>query len=113
MTMNSYRHTHGYLSVENDVIPCDPDDHRWLKLMKDPRRFVGKTKVGDAEVSTVFLCINHGRGECDLWFETMLFDFGSPDDCWMRRYETWDEASAGHERAVACLREGGDLESLP
>jgi hypothetical protein len=69
------------------------------------KRIVGKTKVGEAEVSTVLLVIDHNFGEGPpLIFETMVF--GGPHDEWMERYSTEAEAKAGHDRVVAALREG-------
>lgn len=63
------------------------------------KRHVAKSKIGDdVEVSTVFLGLNHGFGGPEKWFETMIF--GGKLDGYQRRYETWDEAVAGHELAV-------------
>lgn len=68
-------------------------------------RRVGKTRVFDrAEVSTVFLGLDH-QWDPDgppLLFETMVF--GGRLDEHTERYSTWDEAVAGHERVVAMVR---------
>lgn len=57
-------------------------------------------------VSTVFLGLDHnfwGEGP-PILFETMVFaDDGCSDDLGQERYATWDEAVAGHERAVEKL----------
>jgi hypothetical protein len=60
-------------------------------------------------ISTVFLELNHGFGERDLWYETMIFDDGSDipfesDYCW--RYETKEEAEEGHRKIVKLFKEG-------
>lgn len=64
-------------------------------------RRVAETRVCGVWVSTVFLGNNHQFGDGPpLIFETMIF--GGPDDQdYQERYSTWDEALAGHERAVA------------
>ncbi|UFS59508.1 hypothetical protein [Subtercola endophyticus] len=66
-------------------------------------RTVALTKVGEAEVSTVFLVIDHGfgRGEPVL-FESMIF--GGPRDQEGWRYHTEAEALSGHNALVAELQ---------
>lgn len=66
---------------------------------------VGKTKVGKAEVSTVFLGLNHNwlRGEPLLW-ETMIFGGPHSDEYQERCSGTWVDAEAMHNRAVAMLQ---------
>jgi len=66
-------------------------------------RFVAKTQVGDATLSTVCIGIDHNfyhRGP-PLLFETMVFGGEHDEECW--RCSTWDEAVAQHERVVAEL----------
>jgi hypothetical protein len=63
-------------------------------------RIVAKTRVGESEVSTVFLGIDHQFGEGPpLLFETMVFG-GDGMDGHTRRYTTWAEAEAGHAEVV-------------
>lgn len=86
--------------------PVPVDDLRRVELgMQDyAKRRVAKDVVGGAEVSTVFLGLDHrmfGDGP-PLLFETMIF--GGECDELQRRYETWDEAEHGHARIVARLR---------
>lgn len=66
-------------------------------------RQVNLSRRHHIRVSTVFLAINHGFGKRDLWFETMIF--GGGVDGYQMRYETWDEAERGHERAVFRARQ--------
>lgn len=61
-------------------------------------RKIAYTKLKNCTVSTVFLAINHGFHGGDLWFETMIF--GGPNDGEMWRYETYEQAEAGHAHAV-------------
>jgi hypothetical protein len=67
-------------------------------------RIVGKTQIGDVEVSTVFLAFNHGIDDRPLWFETMVF--GGEHDQYQERYETYSQAEEGHKRVVEMVRTG-------
>lgn len=69
-------------------------------------RRVAYDEIGEANVSTVFLGLDHNYGDGPpLLFETMVFGLpGETEYQW--RYATWDEAVAGHERAVVAVREG-------
>jgi hypothetical protein len=53
-------------------------------------------------VSTIVLPFNHGIHEDPLFFETMIFN--GPHDGFMDRYATYDEAVAGHAKAVAMAK---------
>lgn len=70
------------------------------------QKVIGRTNIGDVLISTVFLGLNHGFGERDLWFETMVF--GGTDNEAMERYETLDQAKHGHEKAVRAIILGQD-----
>ena len=67
---------------------------------------VGDDTVDGQRVSTVFLYFDHNwkPGSPPALFETMIFD--GPYDNEMWRYATYDEAKAGHDRIVNCLKEG-------
>jgi len=84
---------------------------RWLETA-GPARIVAQTHVSDTvRVSTVFLGLNHQHftgGPLEI-FETMIF--GGPHDSYMERYATWDEADAGHLRAVALATTPAGAES--
>jgi hypothetical protein len=75
---------------------------RWIETNRQAR-IVKQEMVGNYFVSTVFLGLDHGFGGGPLWFETMVF-LGAGTEDFSERYETWDEAVAGHERAVALYR---------
>ena len=82
------------------------------RLLADPDyRVVGKTQVGDDEVSTVWLGCNHnwfGTGP-PIIFETLVF----PDCELMERYTTEDDARTGHDLMVARLRAGIPPDYVP
>ena len=70
-------------------------------------RRVAKTTIGDVDVSTVHLIIDHRFGDGPpLIFETMVF--GGPLDEECDRYSTEAEAKAGHAAMVARVCEAGE-----
>lgn len=75
---------------------------RWFEASGRLRQ-IGQTQIGEAEVSTVFLGIDHsfGHGRPLLW-ETMVF--GGSLDKEMYRYETRQQAMKGHEEMVERVR---------
>jgi hypothetical protein len=93
-------------------VPCG-DLLEWAWWFENADRTIARTRVGPIEVSTVFLGLDHGfRGRVQL-FETMCF--GAQDKMvkigkrarlmrsdlnYQDRYETWDEAEKGHQRAI-------------
>ncbi len=71
--------------------------------MSFPGKRVAKDTAGVAEVSTVFLGLNHGWGDGPpLIFESLVFD--GPLDGEMRRYSTEIEARAGHAELLELVR---------
>lgn len=96
--------------------PVAVDHEEWSAwMMSQPPTIAGfnrlkrvgrRTKIGEAEVSTVFLSVDHNwGGGPPILFETMIFG-NAAFDGFQDRYHTWDEAAAGHKRVVAALREG-------
>jgi hypothetical protein len=78
----------------------------WGKWMATGDRIVAKTQIGDADVSTVFLGLDHGFGRSTpILFETMVF--GGALDGEQERYATRDEAQAGHDTMVERVKEAG------
>ncbi len=66
---------------------------------------VARETVNGVDVSTVFLGIDHAfGGGPPLLFETMIF--GGPHNEYQERYSTWEEAEAGHKRAVELATAG-------
>jgi len=83
---------------------------RWgqfVQLFEDPDyRRVGATDLGQVQISTVWLGIDHNftRQGPPVIFETMLFGLFAELDLADRtqwRYRTLEEAQTGHERVVA------------
>jgi hypothetical protein len=97
---------------DGDGNPVPVEDWKaWAEWFETADRVVAKTKVGDAEVSTVFLGLDHAfMGGPPILYETMVF--GGPDDQndqW--RHRNRHEALAFHDQIVAALRDGAPLPS--
>jgi hypothetical protein len=76
----------------------------WARRMEDQEyRIIGNTQIGDVEVSTIWLGLDHHwGGGPPILFETMIF--GGEYDRWQIRYSTEEEARAGHEVACRMVR---------
>jgi len=73
---------------------------RWDMSTPFERKIVGKDQVGEVEVSTVFLGLNHQFFDGPpLVFETMVF--GGLRGDYQKRYSTWVEAERGHAQVLA------------
>lgn len=71
----------------------------WAMFNESANRIVKKTQLPDCDVSTVFLGINHRHGPgAPILFETMIF--GGDHNEYCERYSTWEEAEAGHQKAI-------------
>lgn len=71
----------------------------WARWFEGKDRHVANETIGDSQISTVFLGLNHSFGDGPpLLFETLVF--GGKLDQEMDRYSTWDEAEAGHKAMV-------------
>lgn len=70
----------------------------WSEWFGSNDRRVRLDEVGGCVVSTVFVGL-----ERDI-FETMVFDHPG-EDVYQDRYNTWDEAVKGHEKAMAWVEE--------
>jgi hypothetical protein len=109
MTNPDLTHMHTY-DRDGNIIPDDYYDRtkysrREFKWGTEQR--VGRTKVGDYLVSTVWLLgIDHGYGdEPPILFETMVLGTDDEDHP-LRRYATEEQAMRGHLAAVDRLRTG-------
>lgn len=78
----------------------------WARTFEGGERSVARTEVSPGViVSTVFLGVDHSFGHgLPLLFETMIFRNGNGEEQW--RYSTWEEAEAGHAKAVEEARQG-------
>lgn len=86
---------------------------RWVELRQRGWEYIvlAKTWVGDLEVSTVWLGLNHQFGDGPpLIFETMIFDRARVDAMgFQARYSTEQQARDGHDEAVDRLQRGVEL----
>lgn len=95
----------GHYDMEGERVSAD---EWWQRRMEDPSyKRVAWTEVGDYEVSTVLLGIDHGMdpSKPPLIFETMIFD-ADRHGVWTDRYSNKVAALAGHDQAVAMAKAG-------
>lgn len=105
-----------FILKDKKPVPCK-SVLKWGAWIQENNPPLAKERVGNKEVSTVFLGMNHNiwGGKRHL-FETMVFStrvrrtnnlFGktrtSYDD-YTRRYSTWREAMKGHKEVVGKVR---------
>ena len=86
-------------------IPVPVDDLiEWGRWIEKANRHVAQDRVGDVQISTVFLGLDHSFGQPGppILFETMVF--GGPLDSEMERYATWEEAEIGHKAMLERVR---------
>ncbi len=90
-----------YAILKDKKVVMVRDVMDWAMSKVDRR--VAKTYVGDVYISTVFLGMDHGFGGRPQWFETMVF--GGTMDGEQQRYETYEDAEAGHLLMVNRVKE--------
>ena len=93
--------SHFYVLNEDHSVRSAPMEE-WAGWFNNPDvRRVAFEAIGDAEVSTVFLGLDHSYGNSNrpILFETMVF--GSDLNGEMDRCSTWDEAVAMHNAMVS------------
>lgn len=105
-----------YYILENKKIKPIADLLEWGRWFeKKENRIVDQTREGDVLISTVFLGLDHrfsyDESAPPLVFETMIF--GGPHDQFQERYCTWDEAVAGHNRAIEKVRSKPKSKAMP
>lgn len=78
---------------------------QWAERFEDNAyKRVAFDSVGDFEISTVWLGLDHQYGDGEpLIFETMVFGSSPNEENEMRRYTSEDEARAGHAEIVQSL----------
>lgn len=92
-----------YILVDKKPVRC-PDISEWGKWFEVNDKSVGKTTIGDINISTVFLGLDHNHwGGEPVLFETMIF--GGEDDQYQDRCSTYEEAEAMHERVVKMVKD--------
>jgi hypothetical protein len=97
--------------LDQDGRPVMVEDlTEWAKWMsEDKRRFLKRTEVAEATVSTVFLGIDHNflpkifpEGSMPILYETMIFK--GKEDGFQERYCTEAEALSRHDEIVRWLQ---------
>jgi hypothetical protein len=93
------------LDANKAAIPCT-DLFDWGRWMKDTeKRRVGDITIDDAQISTVFMGLDHNfSGGEPLLFETMIF--GGEHDQYQERCSTWEQAVEMHDRVVRMVKNG-------
>lgn len=99
-----------YYGLNKNNKPYSITLDEWGKMMNGmASQSLAKTTIGDTEVSTVFLGMDHGHGAPGppvLW-ETMLF--GDDVEEYQVRYTSYEDAAAGHIEVVKRLMTGQDI----
>ncbi len=88
---------------------CDIEQFiEWSQDFAIDRRRIDYTEVGDVNISTVFLGLDHRFSSVGdpILFETMIF--GGEHDSFQMRYTTKAAAIAGHKEALKMV-----VDSLP
>ena len=91
--------------IEVDGVPMPVDLYTWARAFdqRDEAWRVGNDTIGEAQVSTVFLGLNHRHDAgAPLLYETMIF--GGDHDEYQVRYTTREAAAAGHAAIVAWVK---------
>jgi hypothetical protein len=96
--------TDKYILDGHTAVP-EPDLMKWARWFEsvDSRR-VKRETVGESDVSTVFLGMDHSfGGPTPILFETMVFD--GPLGGEMNRCSTWEQAEKMHDEMVRRVKE--------
>lgn len=94
-----------FYNMEGESFEVSVGDTKMVELWDIANRSVAQERVGQYDVSTVCLVIDHnytGVGP-PVIFETMIFGDGL-DEEYCERYTTKEEAIEGHARAVEFAR---------
>jgi hypothetical protein len=91
------------LDSNKQSIPCNVLE--WARFFNDiGNRRVAFTVLGDTNVSTVFLGLDHSfGGPVPVLFETLAHNPINEDEL-MERYTTWEEAVEGHNKMVEKIK---------
>ncbi len=96
-----------YVLEDRKPVP-QPDPTKWaIWIGNHENRVIKQTECGDAFVSTIFYGVDMGPpGRTPRMFETavLMDDNSEHEEVHGLRYETYEEAVAGHDAIVARLR---------
>ncbi len=95
-----------FILDEHNVPIAEPSLHKWSAWHSthEDRVCIGHEKVGKKTVSTRFFGTDTAGLRC--MFETMVFADHLPIHAMTRRYETYDEAVAGHRETIERIKKG-------
>ena len=95
----------GYWVLDSDKNLIQVDSvEEWARFFESGDRIMKQETIGESQVSTVFLGIDHRFGsDPPLLFETMVF--GGKCDGHQERCSTWKQAEEMHERVCGIVRD--------
>lgn len=90
--------------LKDRVAIIEPDLIKWAVEFAITNKKVARNRIGDTDISTVFLGTDRGPSVSGqpLLFETMIF--GGQHDEYTERCSTWDEAVIQHVKAVELVK---------
>ena len=91
-----------YKLVGKVVVPCSSQEwqEQFREMNQQDKRHIKREKINDVFVSTVFFGIHDGGiHDKPRPFETMVYKENSPSMLYQAKYNTYDEAIAGHDEA--------------
>ena len=93
-----------YYVLEGKTPKPAKDVLEWAKWFETADLQIANTKLPNGvTVSTVFLGLDRSFAKgIPILFETMIF--GGEHDQYQERYATWEEAEAGHKKALAKVK---------
>jgi hypothetical protein len=101
-----------YYKLDENKNVVESSLHEWATFIENrlPNNYkhVGDDIVDGHRISTVFLGLCHNFDPFDktpIVFETMVFQ-SDRRDIYLERYSTWQEAEAGHQRAIQWVKDG-------
>lgn len=88
-----------YILKDKKPVKCD-DLLAWADAFEHSDNQVAFDRIGDVQISTVFLGVDHAYGQSGppMLFETMVY--GGELDKEVERCATWDEAEVLHKNMV-------------
>lgn len=87
------------LDKENNPVPCEAIEFSEWEKDNMNQRVLKQDHIDNVLVSTVFLGLDHGFGsKAPVLWETMIF--GGQHDSYTERYDSYEEACLGHQRAI-------------
>ena len=77
---------------------AEPDTVKWSRWFRTADRSIENIYIGLAQISTVFLGMDHSHDGSVMLYKTMIF--GGDHDNYQERYQNKAAAIDGHNRAV-------------